>query len=167
MNQSGGVRGGQTFCDLPADLDDVCHWQPSSSVQSLLQRLTRNELHDQVGQRLFLDGVNLHDVLMPHRCRRSSFSQEPLPRGCRRRQVRSQQLHGDHAMQIGVQSSQNDTESAGPEKLQHLVMPDPSQRAGPIGRGEQVEPLLAIAPVEIQSNDQTGVVRAGHRLIDV
>ena len=64
VDQVRGVGGGQPLGDLPADPHDLRHFQRAGAVEPLLQRLAGDELHHQVRQRLFLDGMHLHDILV-------------------------------------------------------------------------------------------------------
>ena len=65
VDQAGGVGGGQPLGDLPADPQHLRHVERAGAVEPLLERLAGDELHHQVRQRLLLDGVDLHDVLVP------------------------------------------------------------------------------------------------------
>ena len=53
-------------------------FQRAGAVEPLLERLAGDELHHQIGQRLFLDGMHLDDVLMANLGRGPGFPQEAL-----------------------------------------------------------------------------------------
>ena len=57
---------GQPLGDLPADPQHLGHVERAAPVEFLLERLAGDELHHQVGERLFADLVDLHHVLVPN-----------------------------------------------------------------------------------------------------
>ena len=64
VDQIRRVGSGQTLGDLPADAQHLRHLQRPDAVEALLKGLPGDELHDQIRQRLFLNRIHLHDILV-------------------------------------------------------------------------------------------------------
>ena len=89
--------------------------------------------------RLLLDGVDGDDVLVADGGGGAGLAQEALAGRGRGGQSRGHDLDGDDAVQHLVERLEDDAEAAAAEHLQHLVMPQPAQRAGLGGRLQKVE----------------------------
>ena len=72
-------------------------------VELLLQGLAGDVLHDQVGDRLLLDGVDADDVLVADGGGGAGLAEEPLARRRGGGQLRGHHLDGDHAVQLLVE----------------------------------------------------------------
>ena len=128
---------GQPLGDLPADAQHLGHFERAAAVEFLLERLAGDELHRQVGERLFADLVDLHHVLVPNCGGRPGFAQEPLAGGGQRGDLRGHHLDRDHALQRLVEGAEDDAEAALAEHLEHFVMPQPAEGIGPAGRRQE------------------------------
>ena len=62
MEQAHRMGRGQAVGNLPADAQHVHQLQRTGRIQLLLQGSTGDALHDQIGDRLALDGVDGDDV---------------------------------------------------------------------------------------------------------
>ena len=140
MDQVGRVGGGQPLGDLPADPQHLRHVERADPVEPLLERLAGDELHHQVGQRLLGDLVHLHHVLVADLRRRPGLAQEALAGRRGGGQLRGQDLDRHHALQHLVERPEDDAEAALAEHLEHLVVPEPAERVGPGGRGQEPQP---------------------------
>ena len=69
---------------------------------------------------------------------RPRLADEALPGRAAARQLRGQHLDGDEAVQLVVEGPQHDAHAALADDLQHLVMPQPAERIGPVGRDQEV-----------------------------
>ena len=74
---------------------------------------------------------------MPDRGGRAGLAQEPFAGGRGGGQLRGQHLDRDDAVQHLVEGPEHDAEAAPTEDLQHLVMPEPAERAGSAGWGQE------------------------------
>ena len=122
MDQSHRLCSRQTAGDLPPDMQHFGSFERAASIELVVQRLAIDELHHQVRQRLLLDAVNLHDVLMPNSGGRTSFSQKTLPRRRRRGQLRIHHLDCDQPMQLLVKRLEDDPERPLAKHAQDFVM---------------------------------------------
>ena len=157
---------GQPLRDLPADAQHLGHVERAGAVESLLERLAGDELHRQVGERLFADLVDLHHVLVPHLGRRPGLAQEAFAGRGQGRNLRGHHLDRDHALQRLVEGAEDDAEAALAEHLEHFVMPQPAQRVGAGGRGEErqlvgVRVGRAVAGVGRIERHRPGLARVG------
>ena len=148
VDQTYVVGGGQPAGDLSADAEDLGHFERAGLLVPLLQGRARDVLHDQVGQRLLLDGIDPDDVAVPDAGGGAGLAQESLPRRRGGRQPRVEHLEGHDAVQRLVEGPHHDAEAAPAEDLQHLVMAQSAQRPRPRGRLEEFEPqrLLVLRP---------------------
>ena len=85
VDQAHGVRRGQAGGDLLADAQHVQQLQRPGRVELLLQGSPGDVLHDQIGDRLVLDGVDGDDVLVADGRGRPRLAQEPLAGAARSR----------------------------------------------------------------------------------
>jgi hypothetical protein len=156
VDQPHGVRRGQAGGDLPADARHLRHLQRPEPVELLLQRLAGDVLHNEVGGRLLLDGVDVHDVLVADGGGGAGLAQEALAGRRGGGQLRGHDLDGDHPVQPLVERLQHDAEAALAEHLQHLVVAQPAQRAGLAGRLQEAQDVLFPVAVRLA----LGLVRA-------
>jgi hypothetical protein len=94
------VRGRQPLRDLPADAHDLGHVQRPLAVEPGLERLARDELHDQVRQSLIVAThlVDAYDGLVLDPGRGLGLAREPFPGRRGRGHRRRQHLDGDHTL---------------------------------------------------------------------
>ena len=144
VDQPQRVGRGQPPGDLPADPQHLRHLERPGPVELLLQRLAGDELHHQVGNRLLLDRVDVDDVLVPDGGGGAGLAQEALAGRRGGRQPRGHDLDRDDALQHLVERPQDDAEAALAEDLQHLVVPQAAERAGPGGRLQELEGALFV-----------------------
>ena len=145
---------GQAGGDLPADPQHVRQLERPGRVELLLQGSPGDVLHDQVGDRLLLDGVDGDDVLVADGRGRPRLAQEPLAGRRGRGQERGHELDGDEPMQLLVERLHHDPEAAVPEHLQHLVMRQPAQRAGLVRRLQEAQGILHIVAALVAERRQ-------------
>ena len=91
-------------------------------VELLLQGSPGDVLHDQVGVRGVLDGVDRDQVFVTNGGGRPCLAEEPLAGGRGRGQARFQDLDGHDPAQLLVERFQDDTEAPLAEHLHDLVM---------------------------------------------
>ena len=164
VDQPHRLRGGQTGGHLPAEVQHFGSLQRPGSVELLLERLTVDELHHQIRQRLFLNAVDLHDVVMPNRGGRASFSQKSLARRRRRGQLRIHHLDRHHPMQRLVKRLEDNAERALTDQAQHFVMPQHADRTRLARRKQKTEIGLRVVGVVLIVRRVTGLVHP--RLFD-
>src|SRR5262245_35839411 len=87
-----------------------------------LQGAAGDVLHDQVGDRLLLDGVDLHDVLVADPGGRAGLAEEPLAGGWSGRQLGGHHLDGNDAVQGLVEGAEHGAEAPLAQYLQYLVV---------------------------------------------
>ena len=117
-------------------------FQRPAAVETLLEGRAGHVLHDEVRQAVgFLDGVDGDDVVVGDRGRGPGFAGETLPRGRVGRQPGRHDLDRDHAVQLPVEGTQHDAHAATADDLEDLIMPQPTQGAGRVGRGQEIERL--------------------------
>lgn len=121
MNQTLLVGSGQAGGDLPANAKNLQRGQGTILIDLLLQRLAADVLHDQVGSRLFIDGVDGDDVLVPDGGGGAGFTEEALPGRPLRHQLRGEHLHRHHPVQLLVESTEDRAEPPLPQHLQKVV----------------------------------------------
>ena len=134
MDQVGRMGGRQTGGHLLTDPQDVRDLERPVFIHSLLQRLARDVLHHQIGNRFFFHGVNGDDVLVRHGGGRPGFSQEPLAWRRGRGQFGTHQLDRHHSVQLLIKRLGDDAERAASQDLLDLVMRQSTQPAGTGGR---------------------------------
>ena len=118
-------------------------------VEPLLEGFAGDELHHQVRQRLLLDRVDLHDVLVPHLGRRAGLAQEPLAGGRGGGQLRGQHLDRDHALQRLVEGAGRRCRSRPGRGLR-------APRNGRCGRGSRAGSTAARSPASCSSPSVSG-----------
>ncbi|MDB5311803.1 MAG: hypothetical protein JWO38_6005 [Gemmataceae bacterium] len=156
----GRVGGGQPGRDLLADPQYVGGVQWAGSVDQLLERLAPNKLHHQVRERVLPDLVDPHHVLVLDGCRPPCLAEEPLAGRGGDGERRGQHLDRDHPLEDVVERPEHDPEPAPAEHLHHLVVYDPSERAGPPPAA-----LLAIPAAGVVDEDAAhGLGRGGEKV---
>ncbi len=160
VNQAHRMRRGQTGGDLLADAEHVHQHQGTGRVDLLLQRSPGDILHDQIGDGLVLDGVDGDHILVANGRRRPRLAHEALAGHRGRGQERRHELDGDEPMQLLVERPDHGPEAAVAQDLQHLVMRQPAQRAGPLRWLQDAQGALDIVAALLIE----GLDRAGPRL---
>jgi hypothetical protein len=78
VDQSGRVGRVRPTGELPADPHDLRRFQRAGAVEPLRKGFAGDELHHQVRQLLFPDGMHLDDRLVRNCRGRPGLAQEPL-----------------------------------------------------------------------------------------
>ena len=120
---------GQAGGYLPADIEHVDQLQWPVRVDLLLQSLSGDVIHHDIGDRPVLDGVDGDHILVADGRGRSRFAHEPLASRSSRGEERRHELDRDVPMQLLVKRLDHGPEAAVPKNLQHVVMRQPAQRA--------------------------------------
>ena len=81
MDQPLRMGGGQPGRDLLPKLQDLHRVERPVFILPLLESFAGDVLHHQIRNRQLFDRVDGDDVLVTHRRRRTSLTQEPLARG--------------------------------------------------------------------------------------
>ena len=86
-----------------------------------------------------LDGVDGDDVVVADGGRGPGLAGEPLAGGGAGRQLRGHHLDRHHPVQLLVERPEHDPHPAPADDLLHLVVAQPAERPGLVGRVEEVE----------------------------
>ena len=106
----------------------------SGLVEFLLQGLTRDVFHDEVGDRLLFDGIDGDNVFMSDFRGGAGLAQEAFPSRRGGSQLRRHHLDGDDAVERLVERLDDNAEAALTEQFQHFVVTQSAERAGLGGR---------------------------------
>src|SRR4051794_35671302 len=99
MHESLGMGRGQSRRRLQSDAEHFRNAEGPFTLDTRLQRLTGDVLHDQEGRRMLrFDVVNWHDMLMRDSRGRARLPREALSCRADARQVRRQELERDGAV---------------------------------------------------------------------
>jgi hypothetical protein len=123
VHDSDRVGTGQRVSHLSGERDRLREWKPGAAAQELTQAAALNELHrdeHEVGG--FLHRVEVNDVGVIERSRRSGLAQEPRSTFARFADVRTGKLESDAPMESRVLGEVDVSHSAASELVQHPVM---------------------------------------------
>ena len=133
------MGGGQSARDLPTQVQNLAHFQRAGMVQFVLESLSLDIFHHQIRQRLVLDAVDLHDVLVVDGRRRAGFSKEPLAGRRRGGQLRIHHLDGHGALELLIVGSEDEAKGSLTEHLDDLVMGQSPEQARFGGRSQEAQ----------------------------
>ncbi len=96
-----------------------------------MERTTGDKLHDQKRHsRLLADGVDHHYIRMIYGRRGAGFSRETAVRLAAARQLRRQNLDGDHTVQSRVKRLEHDPQAAAPQRAEDVTVSNAAENLG-------------------------------------
>ena len=125
MNDALLVRGIEGECDLQA-VRQRLPWADGPGTDQITKRRTGHELHDdrRAGAGVF-DAIDLGDVRMVEGCEQAGFARKPLTPIIIVDDPRRKDFDGDVTRQSMVTGAEHHAHSAGADRFDNLVWPDP------------------------------------------
>ena len=140
----------------------IClHVHRPVAIDPLLQRLTGDERHDQVGQAVpRIHRVDRHDVIVHDRGGGARLAGKPAPSRGARGKLGSKHLDRHGPAQCGIERLEHHAESAAAQQFRDFIRPQPAQRPRIVRAGEKVERLIS-APARFEPAGRTEMRGSG------